>query len=44
MRKRLDLALFEKGFFSSRSKAQIHILAGEVFVNNEKITMKLIII
>ena len=38
MRKRLDLTLLERGFFSSRSKAQIHILAGEVFVNNEKIT------
>ncbi len=38
MRKRLDLILFERGFFSSRNKAQIHILAGEVFVNNEKIT------
>ena len=38
MRKRLDLTLFERGFFSSRNKAQIHILAGEVFVNNEKIT------
>ena len=38
MRKRLDLTLFERGFFYSRNKAQIHILAGEVFVNNEKIT------
>lgn len=38
MKKRLDLVLNEKGFFSSRSKAQIHILSGEVFVNKEKVT------
>lgn len=37
MKKRLYLLLVEKGFFDSRSKAQVHILSGEVFVNNEKV-------
>ena len=35
--KRLDSYLVEKNFFESRAKAQVHILAGEVYVNNEKV-------
>ncbi|SRR5210317_242489 len=37
MKKRLDSYLVEKNYFDSRAKAQVHILAGEVYVNNEKI-------
>ena len=37
MKKRLDSYLVEKNFFESRAKAQVHILAGEVYVNNEKV-------
>ena len=37
MKKRLDLLLVEKGLFGSRNKAQVHILAGEVYVNKEKV-------
>tara|TARA_B100001996_G_scaffold382953_1_gene376497 strand:- start:1350 stop:2078 length:729 start_codon:yes stop_codon:yes gene_type:complete len=37
MKKRLDLILVEKSFFNSRTNAQIHIIAGEVFVNDEKV-------
>ncbi len=34
-RKRLDLLLIDRGFFSSRSAAQREILAGNVFVNHQ---------
>ena len=37
MKKRLDLLLVEKGFFNSRTNAQVHVLAGEVYVDNEKV-------
>ena len=37
MKKRLDSYLVEKNFFESRAKAQVHILAGEVYVDNEKV-------
>tara|TARA_Y100001936_G_scaffold253934_1_gene322476 strand:+ start:1405 stop:2133 length:729 start_codon:yes stop_codon:yes gene_type:complete len=37
MKKRLDLLLVEKSFFNSRTSAQVHIIAGEVFVNDEKV-------
>ena len=36
MKRRLDLILSEKNYFNSRSKAQVHILAGEVYVNGRK--------
>lgn len=36
MKKRLDVILFEKGFFSSREKAKIAIMEGVVFVDNQK--------
>ena len=42
MKKRLDLLLVEKGLFGSRNKAQVHILAGEVYVNKEKVLSCLI--
>ena len=32
---RLDMALVEQGFFTSRNRAQASIMAGEVLVNNE---------
>ena len=36
MKKRLDSILVEKKYFDSRSKAQVHILAGEIYVNGQK--------
>lgn len=36
MKIRLDVALMELGFFSSREKAKANIMAGNVFVNNIK--------
>lgn len=33
---RLDVALFEKGFCESREKAKAYIMAGQVYVNNQK--------
>ena len=36
MKKRLDLVLVHKKYFNSRSKAQVHILAGEIYVNGQK--------
>lgn len=35
---RLDVALFEKGFAESREKAKALIMAGQVYVNGNKIT------
>ncbi|AKL97596.1 TlyA family RNA methyltransferase [Endomicrobium proavitum] len=34
-KKRLDVAVFEKGFAETRTKAQAFIMGGSVFVNNE---------
>ncbi len=34
---RLDLAVFEKGFAPSREKAKALIMAGQVFVNNQRV-------
>lgn len=36
MKKRLDVILFERGFFDSREKAKIAIMEGTVFVDNQK--------
>lgn len=35
-KKRLDLVVFEKGFAPSREKAKAIIMAGQVYVNNQK--------
>lgn len=35
-KKRLDVALFERGFAESREKAKALIMAGQVYVNNRK--------
>ena len=35
---RLDIALFERGLTLSREKAKAHIMAGEVYVNDQKET------
>lgn len=35
-KKRLDAAVFERGFAESREKAKAYIMAGVVYVNNEK--------
>ena len=37
-KKRLDILLVERGFFKTRQKAQAAIMAGIVFIDNEKIT------
>ena len=37
-KKRLDVALFERGFSESREKAKALIMAGQVYVNNQKVT------
>ena len=37
-KKRLDVALFERGFAESREKAKALIMAGQVYVNNQKVT------
>lgn len=37
-KKRLDVALFERGFSESREKAKALIMAGQVFVNDRKVT------
>ncbi|MBQ4365129.1 MAG: TlyA family RNA methyltransferase [Clostridia bacterium] len=37
-KKRLDTALFERGFSESREKAKALIMAGQVYVNNQKVT------
>lgn len=36
MKKRLDVILFEKGFFESREKAKLAIMEGLVYVDNQK--------
>ena len=36
-KKRLDVMLFEKGFAESREKARAIIMAGKVYVDNQKI-------
>ena len=35
-KKRLDAALFEQGYAESREKAKALIMAGIVYVNNQK--------
>ena len=35
-KKRLDAAVFEQGFCDSREKAKTLIMAGVVYVNNQK--------
>ena len=34
---RLDVAVFERGYAPSREKAKAIIMAGQVFVNNQKV-------
>lgn len=36
MKKRIDVLLVEQGFFESREKAKRSIMAGLVFVDNQK--------
>ena len=36
MKKRLDVLLVERGLFPSREKAKAVIMAGQVYVNNQK--------
>lgn len=36
MKKRLDVLVFEKGFAESREKAKAVIMAGDIYVNNQK--------
>lgn len=36
MKKRLDILVYEKGFAESREKAKAIIMAGQVYVNNQK--------
>ena len=36
MKKRIDLLLVEKGYFESRERAKKAIMAGVVFVNNQR--------
>lgn len=36
MKKRLDILVFERGFAESREKAKAIIMAGQVYVNNQK--------
>ena len=38
MKKRLDLILFEHGFFDSKNSAQVNILAGNVKINDTTVT------
>ena len=36
MKKRLDILVYEKGFAESREKAKAIIMAGQVYVDNQK--------
>ena len=36
MKKRLDVLVYEKGFADSREKAKAIIMAGQVYVDNQK--------
>ena len=36
MKKRLDVLVFEKGFAESRERAKAIIMAGEIYVDNQK--------
>ena len=36
-KKRLDIAVFEQGYAPSREKAKAVIMAGQVYVNNQKV-------
>ena len=36
MKKRLDVLVYEKGFAESREKAKAIIMAGQVYVDNQK--------
>ncbi|MEO1644061.1 MAG: S4 domain-containing protein, partial [Chloroflexota bacterium] len=36
-KKRLDVMVYERGLAPSRSKAQAYIMAGEVFVDEERV-------
>lgn len=38
MKKRLDLILFEQGYFDSKNSAQVNILAGNVKINDIKVS------
>ena len=38
MKERLDKILVDLGYFENKSKASASIIAGDVIVNNEKIT------
>lgn len=38
MKKRLDLILFERGFFDSKNSAQVNILAGNVKINDSVVS------
>ena len=35
-KERLDVLLVQRGFFTSRERAKASIMAGEVFVNNQR--------
>lgn len=37
MKKRLDIILIEKGFFTSREQAKTMVMAGCIFVNNQRV-------
>lgn len=36
-KKRIDVLLFERGIFSSREKAKVAVMAGDVYVNGKKV-------
>ena len=38
MKKRLDVLVYEKGFAESREKAKAVIMAGQVYVDNQRRT------
>ena len=37
MKKRIDLLLVDMGYFQSREQSRRHIMAGNVFVDNQKV-------